>query len=61
MENKKFKFWDINRIKNAQPYIIGMQLVISSVTLAKIVWFPQEVFTCGVNMYNPSQIICIKE
>ena len=55
------KWWNLNLINRAQPWIIGMNLVISSVTLMKIIWFPQEVFTCGVNTYNTSQIICIKE
>jgi len=55
------KWWDLDRINKAQPWIIGMNLVISSVTLMKIFWFPQEVFTCSLNTYNPSQIICIKE
>ena len=47
-------------LKRVQPLLIIAQVIISSVTLAKII-VPQEVFTCGVNTYNPSQIICIKE
>ena len=55
------KWWSLERINKAQPWIIGMNLVISSVTLLKIFLYPQEVFTCGINTYNPSQVICIKE
>ena len=47
-------------LKRVQPYLIIAQVVISSVTLAKII-YPKEVFTCGVNTYNTTQIICIKE
>ena len=58
------EYWseeNINKIHKAQPWIIGMNLVISTLTLYKIFVYPQEVFTCGLNTYNPSQIICIKE
>ena len=55
------KWWNLDRINKAQPWIIGMNLVISTLTLYKIFVYPQEVFTCGLNTYNPSQIICIKE
>ena len=51
----------VNKIKKAQPWIIGMNLVISTLTLYKIFVYPYEVFTCALNTYNPSQIICIKE
>ena len=52
---------NINKIHKAQPWIIGMNFVISSVTLIKIFIYPYEIFTCNLNTYNPSQIICIKE
>jgi hypothetical protein len=58
------KYWseeNINKIHKAQPWIIGMNLVISGLTLYKIFVYPHEVFTCALNTYNPSQIICIKE
>ena len=55
------KWWNIDRINKAQPWIIGMNLVISSVTLMKIFIYPYEIFTCNLNTYNTSQIICIKE
>ena len=58
------EYWseeNINKIHKVQPWIIGMNLVISTLTLYKIFVYPHEVSTCALNTYNPSQIICIKE
>jgi hypothetical protein len=46
--------------KTLQPMIMVGQFLILCVTAAKVI-YPKEVFTCGLNTYNPSQIICIKE